>query len=163
MGSRLNYLDTQSSTQHRQIHSHTKSQTHTLGLFGILYCLSHFAFEQISLPLCSVYLPLDRFSLFFILIFPFFLRFSHLNNNFLCARCGSLPYLAPVICSNRVVLIYSLHTLSSVVIPSCAFSITMSFPSSLSAKRSLDLIRSCCTSSDCTMIPSVLLSRSPRH
>lgn len=82
MGSRLNYLDTHSSRQRGQIHSHTHTQTHTPFLFGILPCLPHCSAECFPLPLSyalpvSHYLPLFDFLLLFSLpilsFFSFFL------------------------------------------------------------------------------------------
>lgn len=154
MGSRLNYLDTHSSRQRGQIHSHTHTQTHTPFLFGILPCLPHCSAECFPLPLCyalpvSNYLPLFDFLLLFFsshLKFLFFLfspPFPH-NNSFLSACCDCLSFSAALISPSTVVFILSFPGLSSVVI-SHTLLLSMSLPSELSAKMSLHLFMSLCT------------------
>lgn len=153
MGSRLNYLDTHSSRQRGQIHSHTHTQTHTPFLFGILPCLPHCSAECFPLPLSyalpvSNYLPLFDFLLLFSLsILSFFSFFSppfpH-NNSFLSACCDYLSVSAALISPSTVVFLLSFPGLSSVVI-SHTLLLSMSLPSELSAKMSLHLFMSLCT------------------
>ena len=122
MGSRLNYLDTQSSRQRRHIHSHTHTPTHTHKhpfLFGILPCLPHCSSECLTPPLCYALHVSISFLIHSSLFFPY-LKFSslfpHNNISFLPLCCGSFSFVVALISPNTVVFILALLALSSVVI-----------------------------------------------
>ena len=168
MGSRLNYLDTHSSGQrrqiHRRVHKHSDAHTHTYTHTHTLFCLEFFPVclaAPLSAFLClSAMLCFSRTIFFFLIpsyFFPFFfllslpiLAFSSLfsftrhNNSFLSVRRGSLFFLGGLDLSRNS----SFHTLSlslpshqlSSLSPSHTF-LSLTVPSfQLSVQMSLHLL-----------------------
>lgn len=136
-------------------HTHTQTHTHPFCLEFFPVCLTAplSAFLYLSAMLClsqTIFLFLissSFFSLPILSFFPFPPPFPQ-NNSFLSACCCCLSFLAALISPSTVVFMLSLPGLSSVVI-SHTLLLSVSLPSELSAKMSLHLFMSLCTTPHC--------------